>query len=172
MDPAPSGGDGRRHGKKNRGKKGRNRRGSNKGRVNRGNQRYNQQQKGYVPPEHGRDDTSILGGRQPRTGGTSPVYEEGKAPDAFLFFCAYHLGITPDDGYSEPRFEQITRRFGLTPEELREELKKHSLDDQTMRESSFDLKGARMDMRLAPVGISRTESARELYEEYQESLDS
>lgn len=171
MDPAPSGGDGRRRGnKKNRGKKGRNRRGGNKGRPNRGNQRYNQKQ-GYAPPEHGRDDTSILGGRQPRTGGRS-VYEEGQPPDAFQLFCAYHMGITPDDGYSEPRFEAVARRFGMSAEELREELNKHGLDDQTMRGSSFDLKGARMDMRLAPVGISRTESARELYEEYQECVGS
>jgi len=168
MDPAPSGGDGRRRGKKNRGKKGRNRRG-NKGRGNRGNQRHNKKQ-GFVPPEYGRDDTSILGGRQPRSG-AGPQYEDGKAPDAFQLFCAYHMGITPDDNYQEPRFEQVARRFGMKPDELREELKKHSLDDQSMQKSSFDLKGARMDMRLAPIGISRTESARELFEEFQECLE-
>ena len=81
------------------------------------------------------------------------------------------MGITPDDGYQEPRFEQVARRFGMTPEELREELKKHNMDDQAMQACSFDLRGARMDMRLAPVGISRTESARELYEEFQECLE-
>jgi hypothetical protein len=168
MDPAPSGGDGRRRGKKNRGKKGRNRRGA-KGRGNRGNQRQNKKQ-GFVPPEYGRDDTSILGGRQPRSS-DGPQYEEGKAPDAFQLFCAYHMGITLDDGYQEPRFEAVARRFGLKPDEFREELKKHNLDDQSMQKSSFDLKGARMDMRLAPVGISRTESARELFEEFQECLE-
>ncbi len=168
MDPAPSGGDGRRRGKKNRGKKSRNRR-SGKGRSNRGNQRHNQQ-KGYKPPEHGRDDHSVLGGRTPDTGGTQ-LYTDGP-PDAFQLFCAYYLGITHDDGYREPRMEEVSRRFQMKPDELREELKKHSLDDQAMRDSGFDLKGAKMDMRLAPEGISRTESARDLFEEYQESADS
>ena len=60
----------------------------------------------------------------------------------------------------------------MKPDELREALKEHGLDDQTMRQSSFDLKGAKMDMRLAPEGISRTESARELYEEFQETSSS
>ena len=80
-------------------------------------------------------------------------------PDAFALFCAYHLGITPSDGYQNPQLEEIARRFSMSPKEIRQLLGEFQLDDESIRGSDFDLEGAKLDIRLAPEGISRTEVA-------------
>ena len=86
-------------------------------------------------------------------------------------FCAYYLGITHNDGFKEPRLDDVARRFGMKPNEVIELLKEHKLDTETLKAIRYDLEGAKMDMRLAPEGISRTESARELYDLYLEQLE-
>jgi hypothetical protein len=124
-------------------------------------------------PEPLRDDSSILGSRPLRSMG-QPDRRPVRAPvdgppDAFTLFCAYHLGITPDDSYQKPQVDEVARRYGLSVDGLRGLLREHGLDEETVRRARFDIEGARLDIRVAPEGISRTEIARELYETFLEA---
>ena len=83
----------------------------------------------------------------------------------FAVFCAYHLGITQDERYSEPDPHRVARHFGMTPEELDAYLEQHRLTVGHLKESDFDIRGAREDIRVAPSGISRVELARTMYAE-------
>ena len=184
MDSASGGGDGRRRGRKGRGRQGRrkhqsgstsnNNNNNNNNNRSRGSRGHHQPQHEWYAKESSRDDSSVLGGRsinKPLGGGRRHSPEDGP-PDAFAMFCAYHLGITPDDGYHEPRIDEVARRYGMKREEINELLKELQLDDESVLRSQYDMVGAKLDMRLAPEGISRTESARELYAEYVEALES
>jgi hypothetical protein len=162
MDAGPAGGEGRRRGKKNRGQQ---RRKRSKGRGNRGY--HHQQQQQDKMPSSELDDKSVLGGRVPRSAERRVLEGEGP-PDAFMLFCAYHLGITPSDGYHKPHLEEVARRFSMSPKEIKNLLQEFELTEESIRGTSFDLTGAQLDIRVAPEGISRVEIARELFEEYQE----
>jgi hypothetical protein len=111
------------------------------------------------------DDKSVLGGRVPRNSERKVLRTDGP-PDAFMLFCAYYLGITPSDGYSKPHVEEVARRFSMSPKEIKELLGEHGIDEESMRNSDFDLAGAQLDIRLAPEGISRTEAARDLWQDF------
>ena len=116
-----------------------------------------------------RDDSSILGGgRSIQKQQVEPLDGD---PDGFKLFCAYHLGVTLDDGYKQPSLEETARRFGLNKDEVRDLLAEHRVDNETVKNSSFDMVGAKLDIKLAPEGISRTATARELYDEYVAGLD-
>lgn len=174
MDSASGGGDGRRRGRKGRGRHSSGRRKQQQhpsGNRSRGNRKQHHSQHEWFPKESSLDDSSILGGRTlTRPTGQRHSAEDGP-PDAFAVFCAVHLGITPDDGFHEPRLDEVARRYGMKKDELIELLREYKLDDAAVRSSKYDMVGAKMDMRLAPEGISRTESARELYAEYVEALE-
>jgi hypothetical protein len=92
-------------------------------------------------------------------------------PDAFTLFCSYYLGITPDDGYQRPTLEDTARRLGVTSDVIKQLLVEYNLTPETVHNSSFDLSGAQLDIRVAPMGISRTEIAREIYEEFRATLE-
>lgn len=111
------------------------------------------------------DERAVLGLRTPKNNEQPSAIESGP-PDAFALFCAYHLGITPDDGYQKPQVEEVARRYSLSVEELEHLLIQFGLDETTIKQSRFDLEGAQMDIRVAPAGISRTETARELFQDY------
>ena len=165
MDAGPAGGEGRRRGKKNRGRQRRKRsKGGGGGRG--GNRNYQQSQQDKMPTT-GLDDKSVLGGRVPKTQERRGVPSDGP-PDAFALFCAYYLGITPADGYHKPNLEEVARRYSMSAKEIRALMQEHQLDEETIRGTSFDLQGAQLDIRVCPEGISRTETARELFEEYLE----
>lgn len=83
----------------------------------------------------------------------------------FAVFCAYHLGITQDERYSEPDRRRVARHFDMTPEELDAYLEQHHLTVGHLDDADFDVRGAREDIRVAPSGISRVELARTMYAE-------
>lgn len=83
----------------------------------------------------------------------------------FSVFCALHLGITEDDGYAPGDYRAVARRFDLSPAELDAYLESHHLSEQALRAAGFDLSSARLDIEVAPEGISRLELARPLFEE-------
>ncbi len=171
MDSASGGGDGRRRGRKGRGRHGRRKQQHQSGNRSRGNRKQHQPQHEWYAKESSRDDSSVLGGRTiTKPTGKRHSSEDGP-PDAFAMFCAVHLGITSDDGFHEPRLDEVARRYGMKKDELIELLREHKLDDESVRRAKYDMVGAKLDMRLAPEGISRTESARELYAEYVEALE-
>jgi transposase-like protein len=88
----------------------------------------------------------------------------------FSVFCALHLGITETDGYADQDKSAVARRFGVTPEALREFMEQHRLRSEDLRAAEFDVGSARLDIKVAPQGISRTELARTLFAELTESL--
>ena len=162
VDAGPAG-DGRRRGKKNRGRPG----GTNKKKRSKGRGGNRTYQQGSYLPEPVRDDSSILGSR-PTPTQPVPVEQEEGPPDAFRLFCAYHLGVTIDDGYQKPRTDEVARRFGFSIDELKQQLEELGVDEKALREINFDLEGAKIDIRVAPPGISKTEVAREHFEEFLE----
>ena len=82
-------------------------------------------------------------------------------------FCALYLGITETDGWSQPDRGAVARRFDLTPEELDRFLDEHRLNAHEIEHAGFDLESARLDIRVAPEGVSRLELARTLYTDLQ-----
>lgn len=114
-----------------------------------------------------RDSSSVLGARVPQK--RERQQAEGP-PDAFSLFCSYHLGVTPEDGYQKPSLNETARRFGMTPEEIKQLMSQYEIDPESLARSKFDLEGARLDIRVAPEGISRLEIAREHFGYYQEAI--
>lgn len=173
MDPSPSGG-GRR--KKRGGRSGGGRSNNNNNSGGGGNKNRRPRKRGHggnpmsrasldrLPPTATRDDSSVLGGRLPPTGETQNHFDGD--PDGFGLFCAYYLGVTSDDSYQKPSLDETARRYKLSHDEVRSLLRDHKLDPETFKGSSFDLEGAKLDVRLAPEGISRIEIARDHYAEY------
>lgn len=198
MDPSPAGG-GRRNKKRGsrsggggggggEGRGGRPNGGGGGGGGGRGQQQHGRKRKrgrgggnplsrasqDKLPPSAAKDDSSILGGRLSLVG-DQPKERERELdgpPDGFGLFCAYHLGVTPDDGYQKPSLDETARRYGISHDEVRALLAEHKLDPETMGQTKFDLEGAKLDVRLAPEGISRIEIARDQYAEYLETAES
>ncbi len=86
--------------------------------------------------------------------------------DPFALFCAYHLGITEDDGYRFQNVHQVAKRFGTNAGVIKQLLAEFDMDPETIVHSSFDIASAQVDIMVAPEGISRTELARQLFEEF------
>jgi hypothetical protein len=86
--------------------------------------------------------------------------------DPFALFCAYHLGITEDDGYRFQNVHQVAKRFGTNAGVIKQLLTEFDMDPETIVHSSFDMASAQVDIMVAPEGISRTELARQLFEEF------
>jgi hypothetical protein len=115
-------------------------------------------------------------GGRPRFGGNgrrperrSPVPELTELTP-FSVFCAFHLGITETDGYSRQDEAAVSRRFGLSPGDLRDYLCEHRLRSEDLAAADFNLSSAQLDIQVAPEGISRTELARTVFAELQASL--
>ena len=81
----------------------------------------------------------------------------------FSVFCALHLGITEDDGFRSPDPERVARHFELTKDELQGYLREHSLTSDDLAAVDFDLESARLDIKVAPEGVSRVELARTMF---------
>ncbi len=113
-------------------------------------------------------DTSTRGspGHRDRSGGEKIPELLELSP--FSVFCAI-LGITATDGYARQERTAVARRFGMSDEELRGYLDANGLSKPDLSDGEFDLESARLDMKVAPEGISRIELARTLFEELQGS---
>lgn len=85
----------------------------------------------------------------------------------FELFCAYHLGITADDGYRFQNVHDVAKRFGCSSGVIKQVLGELGLDADALIQSKFDLASAQVDIMSAPDGVSRRELARNLYEEFQ-----
>ena len=82
----------------------------------------------------------------------------------FSVFCAL-LGITETEGYARQEHAAVAKRFDLSDEDLRDYLDANGLSKSDLRRADFDLESARLDMKVAPLGISRIELARTLFQE-------
>jgi hypothetical protein len=86
--------------------------------------------------------------------------------DAFELFCAYHLGITEEDTYRFQNVHHVAKRFKTNAGVIKQALVDLGMDPDTIVHSTFDMASAQVDVMLAPEGISRTEIARVLFEEF------
>jgi hypothetical protein len=84
----------------------------------------------------------------------------------FELFCAYHLGITADDGYQFQNLHDVARRFGCSSGVIKQVLSELNMDADALVHSSFDIASAQVDVMAAPPGVSRRELARQLFEEF------
>lgn len=120
----------------------------------------------HISQDFANDANSVLGGRRPKTLDKRHLPTDKGPPNAFTLFSAYYLGLMPDEVYAHPTLEEVARRFGMPPQEVQDLLKQLGLDEETVRGSKFDIKGAHLDIRVAPVGISRREIAQDHYQDF------
>lgn len=80
--------------------------------------------------------------------------------DPFALFCAYYLGITPEDGYAFQNVHHVAKRFGVSAGVIRQCLQDLEMDPDRLLNSDFDLASAQVDVMNVPEGVSRTEVAR------------
>lgn len=108
------------------------------------------------------------GGREPRRAGRERASRLGDqlGVGGFELFCAYHLGITPDDRYAFQNIHEVARRFKTNAGMIRQLLEEYEMDPDKIVNSTFDMAAAQVDIMVAPEGISKRELARSLYEEF------
>jgi hypothetical protein len=87
----------------------------------------------------------------------------------FDLFCAYHLGITADGGYRFQNVHDVAKRFGCSSGVIKQVLGELGMDSDSIVQSKFDMASAQVDVMAAPEGVSRTEMARAMYEEYRKA---
>jgi hypothetical protein len=106
-------------------------------------------------------------------GETAPVEPLAELASAtpFAIFCSLWLGITPTDGFRLEGPDAVARRFGLTRDALDGLLAEHGLRAEDLRRAGFDVESARLDIRVAPSGISRVELARPMWRELRGEAD-
>jgi hypothetical protein len=83
----------------------------------------------------------------------------------FSIFCALYLGITERNSYARQGREAVARRFSLSRDEFQAFLEEHALDPGALSRAGFDAESARLDIQVAPEGISRVELARTIFDE-------
>ena len=88
---------------------------------------------------------------------------------AFELFCAYHLGITADGGYKFQNVHDVAKRFGCPSGVIKQVLGELGMDAESIVQSKFDMASAQVDVMAAPAGVSRTELAKAMYEEYRKA---
>lgn len=108
-------------------------------------------------------------------GRKSPSVQAGPSPAArryftgelteFELFCAYHLKLDKNGIPGDFQLKAVAARFGLEPPDVRAALEDFGLDDGRLSSSSFDVELARLDIKVAPVGIDRVEVARTIFQE-------
>ncbi len=111
-------------------------------------------------------------------GGRSPTQEKGRiiaealaknlqfGLDPFELFCAYHLGITPQNTYKFQNVHDVAARFGVGPGEVRQALQEYGLDPDAVINSKFNMAVAQVDIQVAPPGVDLQTVALMHYEEF------
>jgi hypothetical protein len=89
--------------------------------------------------------------------------------DPFALFCAYYLGINADDTYRQANIQDVARRFGVSTGVIKQALYDYHMDPDTLLNCDFDLAMAQIDIQVSPPGVSKTELARGIFEEFQAS---
>ena len=87
----------------------------------------------------------------------------------FELFCAYHLGITEEDGYRFQNVHDVARRFGCPSGVIKQLLGEYAMDADALVQSTFDIASAQVDVMTAPEGISRKVMAQTIFTEFTSS---
>ncbi|MEC9439542.1 MAG: hypothetical protein VYE40_00420 [Myxococcota bacterium] len=150
----------RRNNNNNNNSKNGRRRSSNSNRSNRSNNGRSNNHQGANTP------ASKFGGRDP-VNPDAGQDRDGDSPEltAFELFCAYHLGITEDNGYRKPRARDIAKRFDISINEMHDAMQRLQIDKNSFERYNFDLSLAQLDIRVAPEGVDRREIAKVHYNE-------
>ncbi len=118
---------------------------------------------------------SKFGGREPLATDAEIAHTGPLELTPFELFCAYHLGITENNGYKRPSAREVARRFDVSVDEMHEAMSDFGIDSNSLGQRGFDLSLARLDVRVVPEGVDRREIARvhfnELIEENPELLE-
>ncbi len=86
--------------------------------------------------------------------------------DAFELFCAYHLGIRPDNQYRQANINEVARRFNASTGVIKQASKEYGMDPAALLDKDFDMAMAQLDIQVAPEGIDRKELAKNIYEDF------
>ena len=89
--------------------------------------------------------------------------------DPFELFCAYHLGITPQNQYRPSNINEVANRFKIDVGTTRQILKEYEMDSASLLDRDFDMALAQLDIQVAPEGINRTELGRNIFEDFLEA---
>jgi len=89
--------------------------------------------------------------------------------DPFELFCAYHLGITPQNQYRPSNINDVANRFKVDVGTTRQILKDYGMDSASLLDRDFDMALAQLDIQVAPEGINRTELGRSIFEDFLEA---
>ena len=88
----------------------------------------------------------------------------------FSLFCAYHLGITRDEGYSFQSLPQVVRRFGMDVAQMKQRIEYFGLETKALEALGFEGKYAQMDIEVAPEGVSRIALAQSMWKDIEPHL--
>lgn len=113
----------------------------------------------------GHSQSQPQGNAEPRRGGSSELTQRYNI-DAFELFCSYHLGVAEDGTYRFQNVHHVAKRFKTNAGVIKQALVDLGMDPDTIVHSTFDMASAQVDIMLAPEGISRTEIAKGLYDEF------
>ena len=94
-------------------------------------------------------------------------------PSPFELFCVYYLGLTPEGEYRFVNGNQVAQRYNWTVDDLLRQLKKHSLDPDTVLNTDFPMAKYQIDIQLASdaeVGSQLLSRAKEIFEEFKSRL--
>lgn len=114
-------------------------------------------------PKPHRQPHSPGGGGRPPSG---PPSARASAIDPFQLFCSYYLGIAADKRYAPANIHEVGRRFGVDAGVIRQVLKEHGMDPESVMNTEFDLAMAQIDIQVAPEGVDRVELAKGIYQEF------
>ncbi len=117
---------------------------------------------------HGAQDPDDCRVRAPQSADSGGSWD---TLDPFNLFCAYHLGITRDNGFKMQALPDVARRFGVDVQTLKQHLQEYGLETDALRRAGFDVEYAKLDIQVAPEGVSRRELARTMWEEIEDLRD-
>ncbi|MFZ5861857.1 MAG: hypothetical protein ACOYXR_03295 [Nitrospirota bacterium] len=103
---------------------------------------------------------------QAPAGPSGPPSARAAAIDPFQLFCSYYLGIAADKRYAPANIHEVGRRFGVDAGVIRQVLKEHGMDPESVMNTEFDLAMAQIDIQVAPEGVDRLELAKGIYQEF------
>ncbi len=90
--------------------------------------------------------------------------------DGFNLFCAYHLGITRNNGYKFQSVSEVARRFSVDVAVIKAKLHEFGIESDALRKLGFEAEYAQLDIKVAPEGISRRELARSIWVEFEADI--
>jgi transposase-like protein len=114
----------------------------------------------------------------PEPGGRTPAQAKGAGVDQdlradlafgldpFELFCAYHLGITPENTYRFQNVHDVAKRFGVSAAQVRQGLQAYGMDQDSAMDRAFNMTVAQVDIQVAPAGVDLKTVAQMHYEEY------